>query len=221
MRLLDLYCCAGGCSVGYHRAGFTEIVGVDNRPQPHYPFEFFQGDAIEYCRRHAHEFDAIHASPPCQKHSSLNRLKSCRRHNHVDMIPDTRKALLNSGKLYVMENVPGSPLLNAMTLCGTEFNLAVVVNGQKRWLRRHRLFESNAMLMAPGTPCTCGRRLIAGVYGHGQKSASQYIRGFPLQASLAREIMGIDWMSRDEVSQAIPPAYTEFIGRQLLAQLKR
>jgi DNA (cytosine-5)-methyltransferase 1 len=137
------------------------------------------------------------------------------------MIPQTRAALVASGKLYVMENVPGAPLYSPMTLCGTEFNLSVIVNGQRRWLRRHRLFESNALLMGPGTPCTCGRRLIAGVYGHGQKSANQYIRGFPLQASLAREIMGTPWMSRDEVSQAIPPAYTEFIGRQLIQQLKR
>lgn len=103
---MDLFCGAGGCSMGYHRAGF-EVVGVDLHPQKRYPFEFHQADAIKFCREHGHEFDAIHASPPCQAHSALRALQKGK--VYPDLIPATRAAVAATGKPYVIENVPGAP----------------------------------------------------------------------------------------------------------------
>jgi DNA (cytosine-5)-methyltransferase 1 len=137
MKLLDLYCGAGGAAMGYHRAGF-EVVGVDINPQKHYPFEFHQGDAIEYLREQGKEFDVIHASPPCQRYSKS--VKKINRKNHPDLIFNTRTQLITSCRPYIIENVPGSPLINPIVLCGTMFGLDV---------KRHRLFESNAILTNP------------------------------------------------------------------------
>lgn len=210
MKLLDLFCCAGGAAKGYHQAGFTEIVGVDIKPQPRYPFGFVQADALAYVAEHGHEFDAVHASPPCQAYTQLRYVTG---HEYPELIEPTREALRATGKPYVIENVPGAPLIADMTLwlAGTMFGLKVF-----RW----RGFESNVFLMSPkrfpnkkfGKACRQGCLPVAGEFitVTGNFSGQDY----------AREAMGIDWMTRKEMTQAIPPAYTEWVGRQLLAFLK-
>lgn len=220
MILLDLYCKAGGCSVGYHRAGF-EVVGVDIEPQPNYPYQFIQMDALEFLKtQDLSRFDVIHASPPCQKFSRVQSLGIARNGSykeHPDLIEPTRELLLQIGKPYVIENVVGAPLINPIVLCGSMFK------GLKVY--RHRQFESNMQLYAPehkphndqtpsagngispkGFISVCG---TGGVKGMNAKEIVEYW-------SMA---MGIDWMNRKEMAQAIPPAYTEWIGRQLAMQL--
>jgi DNA (cytosine-5)-methyltransferase 1 len=215
LRLLDLFCGGGGCSVGYHRAGF-DVVGVDIRPQRHYPFEFHQADALEYLAEHGHEFDLIHASPPCQKYSITKDMHSAR-HDHPDLVGPVRAALLASGKPYVIENVVGAPLFSPLLLCGTMFGLGVY---------RHRLFECWPAVWFPPGPCNhqgpaepmyWGDKVAARAAGKVFKY--QIIAGHNFGAEAGRLAMGIDWMNRDELAQAIPPAYTEFVGRQLLGLL--
>lgn len=215
-RLLDLFCGAGGASMGYHRAGF-EVVGVDIKPQPHYPFSFIQEDALTVLRRVLSGVDkpnAIAASPPCQAYSKLRVLH---KNNHPELIEPTRKLLLESGLPYIMENVEGAPMPNAITLCGSMFDL----NVDEYELRRHRLFESNCMLLQPH----CQHDKIAiGVFGHGsnksRKNKDGKWRGLQADKRQAAAVMDIDWMTRDELSQAIPPAYTEYLGRQLMEFIK-
>lgn len=228
-KLLDLFCGAGGCSMGYHRAGF-EVTGVDLNPQPRYPFTFVQGDALAFLAKHGHEYDVIHASPPCQAFTALKTMPNAKAHD--DLLTPTRELLISLGKPYVIENVPGAPMRNYITLCGTMFGLGT---GDAE-LRRHRLFEVEPMfLWVP--PCDhYGRQRVIGVYGgHGRdrrrirpatvgvwgnagdKSARDGTKQFSTEER--REAMGIDWMTGAELSQAIPPAYTEYIGRQLLAVL--
>ena len=214
MKLLDLYCKAGGASVGYKQAGFDEVVGVDIKKQKRYPYEFIQADALEVLSDmdFLRKFDVIHASPPCQTHSATRHLRNAqgKSTNKVDLIPQTREALekwasANNGGYYVIENVPGAPLINPIQICGSYFGLKV---------RRHRLFESNFKLN--GTTCNHkeqGRPV--GIYGsmrdeipgggHTAKSIEQ-----------AREAMGIDWMIWGELVEAIPPAYSKWIGKQIL-----
>ena len=215
MKLLDAFCGAGGAAMGYHRAGFDEIVGVDIKPQPHYPFTFVQGDALDYIREHGREFDVIHASPPCQKYSVLAAM-----HPGVewpDLIEPTRAALQSLNIPWVIENVETAPLESATTLfgvhgirlCGSSFGLGV----ERGALRRHRLFESSVMLTEP--PCRHKRRAV-GVYGHGGHTGKHRM----LYRNEAAEALEINWMTRDEMTQAIPPAYTEFIGKQLLGTLR-
>jgi DNA (cytosine-5)-methyltransferase 1 len=205
MRLLDLFCGAGGAAMGYHRAGF-EVVGVDIKPQPRYPFAFFQADALMVP---VIGFDAVHASPPCQRYTiAQNARKNAAA--HPDLVAPTREVLRRSGLPYVIENVVGAPLVNPVTLCGTAFGLEH--DGFE--LRRHRLFEcSFPVLTVP-----CRHRLPAApVFGHnaGRDFYRRHGRGYNAAAKAA--IMEIDWMTRDEVSQAIPPVFTELIGRFLLA----
>jgi DNA (cytosine-5)-methyltransferase 1 len=213
-RLLDLFCGAGGCSVGYHRAGFTDIVGVDIRPQPRYPFAFVQGDALEYVAAHGREFDAIHASPPCQRYSVATKVQG-RSGSHPDSVPPCRELLDASGKPWVMENVVGAPLLNAIELCGTMFGLQVF---------RHRLFESNVFLFQPahrkhrGT--TNSHRWGKHRYDDMSGGYLTVCGGGNCKVATARKAMGIGWMTKAELNQAIPPAYTEFVGKQLLAHLE-
>jgi DNA (cytosine-5)-methyltransferase 1 len=205
MRLLDLYCKAGGAGMGYHRAGF-EVVGVDIEPQPHYPFEFHQADALEYLALHWKEFDAFHASPPCQDYSYSYTPYD---HGTAHLLPDSRNLLMKFGKPWVLENVPGAPLRADFRLCGCMFQLSL--------LRRQRLFETSWHGFALLPPCGHSKHPIT-VVGHGIPSKSWYlgrINGSDY-SKLARVAMGIDWMNRDELAQAIPPVYTEFIGRQLL-----
>lgn len=224
--LLDLFCGAGGAAMGYHRAGF-DVVGVDIKPQPHYPFEFVQANALP-APVTFERFDAIHASPPCQPFSSLRGMWNAGK--HPDLIEATRELLFHAGKPSVMENVPGAPLENAVRLCGSSFALGVEDGSAE--LRRHRMFELSFSILVP--PCAHGTRTI-GVYGHQQRkrvigvygghgrdrrrTSSAWAQDFPTEDR--RFAMGIDWMTGDELSQAIPPAYTEFIGAQLLEHLNR
>jgi DNA (cytosine-5)-methyltransferase 1 len=200
--------------MGYHRAGF-EVVGVDIEPQPNYPFEFWRADALEVppswgtgmAYHFAGGFDAIHASPPCQAHSPLNALW---RREYPDFVAATRDRLQALGLPYVIENVPGAPLQNTITLCGSSFGLGA--NG--RQLRRHRLFESNVTLMS--LPCQ-HRGQPVGVYGHG--GGGSMTRGYKGTAVEYRDAMDMQWATRAEIAQAIPPAYTEHIGHQLMQVL--
>lgn len=205
MRILDLFCGAGGAGMGYHRAGF-EVVGVDISPQPRYPFEFIQADALDYLKKHGQEFDAIHASPPCQGYSSITPDKS----KHVYLIAPIREILKTTGKPYVIENVPGARkhLHNPLLLCGTMFGLNVI---------RHRYFETHPALWF--TPYSCSHQKKAVKCGRTPDRLSQYhsIAGHFPDMDYAKDAMGIDWMKRHELAQAIPPAYTEWIGKELIA----
>jgi DNA (cytosine-5)-methyltransferase 1 len=205
-RLLDLFCGAGGAAMGYHRAGF-EVVGVDIKPQPHYPFRFIQWDALEYVAWNvADDFDAIHASPPCQAYSNAQRIKQ---NEHPDLVGPSRELLQAAGLPYIIENVSGAPLINPVRLEGQMFGLNT---------NRPRLFECSfpvemPVLIPPPLPqAKMGRRPKRG-------EAIQVVGNFT-DIDAGRAAMGIDWMTRRELSQAIPPAYTEYIGAQLLRVLE-
>jgi DNA (cytosine-5)-methyltransferase 1 len=214
-RLLDLFCGAGGAAMGYHRAGF-DVVGVDIRPQPNYPFLFWEGDALEP-EWDMESFDAIHASPPCQRHvkglAAVNVVLG-RSPRHRDLIAETRELLRATGLPFVIENVVGAPLENPVRLCGSSFDLAV---------RRHRLFESSFPLLVP----SCDHSRQNGDYWtswrpNGKTKRAKVVQVYGNAAEQARwaEAMGIDWMAPDELAEAIPPAYTELVGAQLFAQLR-
>jgi len=206
VKLLDLFCGAGGAAMGYHRAGF-EVVGVDINPQPHYPFEFHQGDAMTWP---LDGFDAFHASPPCQDHSALSVLHEA--HGTGWMLASTITRLRQTPLPWVVENVEGPTVRMDgwwFTLCGSSFGLRV---------RRHRRFGSNLLVISP--PCRHAEAgPVVGVTGHGAQG-HEYRRNEPVATQAdRREAMGIDWMNRDELAQAIPPAYTQFIGEQLMQHL--
>ena len=268
-RLLDLFSGACGAAMGYARAGF-DVVGVDNRPQKNYPFAFIQADALEYVAEHGHEYDAIHASPPCQGYSIMNNLPWLKGREYPLLILPTLDALERLGKPYVIENVMGARYgqrglakrgledhgLQAGWLCGWMFGLP---------FQRHRLFASNIFWLAPGhpkhkkspilMPTLSGNfnpfhkdgKSIVGAGNKGKGSGLILRPGYehvefsmPTLANwqngaqfngvgvgighakgwhLAAEAMGIDWMTRAELTQAIPPIYCEFIGAQLLKVL--
>ncbi len=210
-RLLDLFCGAGGAVMGYHRAGF-EVVGVDNKPQPHYPFEFHLADALTYP---LDGFDAYHASPPCQ--DSTRATKQWRKEGRVypQLIAQTRELLKATGKPFIIENVPDAWRLmnNPTILCGSMFNLATY---------RHRLFETSFIM-----PMVLD-------YGHGlrqdpmagpkEKRKQPMLVvvghcGYAGEGKLRKQAMQIDWMSQNELTQAIPPAFTEYIGKYLMKEL--
>jgi DNA (cytosine-5)-methyltransferase 1 len=202
-----LFCGAGGASVGYDRAGF-EVTGVDINPQPNYPFAFLQMDAmqIDFSSR-TWTFDAIHASPPCQKYSSLQHLGKQDHKKRFDLIAQVRRNVKETRVPYVIENVVGAPLINPIMLCGSSFGLGV---------RRHRLFEVNFLV---GTlPCQHVGKSI-GVYGDHPQVSKGMNRARTLQE--AQIAMGIDWMNWRELTQAIPPAYTEAIGYYLKRSLEK
>ena len=221
MRLLDLYCKAGGASKGYADAGF-EVVGIDIKKQKRYPFEFIQADCLEILKDldYLRTFDVITASPPCQTHSRTKHLRDAQggTTTKIDLIPQTREALIASGKPYVIENVPGAPLIKPVQFCGSSFGLKV---------RRHRLFESNLELT--GSVCKHKEQgKPIGVYGAMNdtaqgldKTTGKYVIGGSTAKTVkeAREAMGIDWMIWGELVEAIPPAYTYEIGKQLVAML--
>jgi DNA (cytosine-5)-methyltransferase 1 len=214
LRLLDLFCgaggCAGGCAVGYHRAGFAEVVGVDIAPQPNYPFTFVLGDALEYVSKHGHTFDMIHASPPCQAYSITCHIHG-KSKSYPDLIGATRAALRATGKPYVIENVPGSPLVNPVKLRGDMFGLRVL---------RERWFETNPWLLSPPMPPRPKDAYTNVSRGYSSFSAgATYIcvAGHNFSRADGAKAMAIDWMqARDELAQAIPPAYTEYIGKQMI-----
>lgn len=226
-RLVDLFCGAGGAAVGYARAGF-EVVGVDIAPQPRYPFEFHQADAMTFP---FDGFDAVHASPPCQAYSTMKVMPNAR--EHPDLVEPIRERLEATGLPYIIENVPGAPLeihppnlfgqAGGVTLCGTMFGL----NNDEHELRRHRLFESNVPLPQP----PCAHRLpVIGFYGdhartrqrtvNGHRDRGGDITGLERKMPLVRDLLGIDWMRWEEAVLAIPPAYTEWIGRRLIEALE-
>ena len=214
-KCLDLFCCAGGAGMGYYLAGF-EVVGVDIEMQPEYPFEFIQADAIKFVKEHGHKFDFIHASPPCQHFTKYNNCRKNLKEKYEDLIEPTRQALIESGKPYVIENVVGAPLLNPITLCGSMFGLDV---------RRHRLFESNMDLEQP----KCKHEIwqpnrYPGGRSRERGNARVLCRGtieigrwnIPIETQKAG--MGIDWISNlRKLSESIPPAYTKFIGEQVVS----
>jgi DNA (cytosine-5)-methyltransferase 1 len=211
MKLLDLYCKAGGASKGYQLAGF-EVVGVDIKKQKRYPFEFIQADCLELMKDmdFLRSFDVITASPPCQTHSITQHLRNAqgKSTDKIDLIPQTREALIASGKPYVIENVPGSPLVKPIQMCGSHFGLKV---------RRHRLFESNLPIV--GSSCKHKEQgKPVGIYG----SMRDEIPGGGHTAKTieqAREAMGIDWMIWGELVEAIPPVYTKEIGKQIITMI--
>jgi DNA (cytosine-5)-methyltransferase 1 len=225
-RLLDLFCGAGGCSVGYERAGF-DVVGVDIMPQPNYPFEFVQADALEYLHEYlSHgasrlgvtiQFDAIHASPPCQAYSVIKSVHPGK--EHPALIDATRELLGATGLPWVIENVGGAKdeLRDPVMLCGSMFDPPLDV-------QRHRLFETNWPLDHPTWGCRhkvwaprydvyehgkWRKASTVPVYGHGGGKANAY----------GPSAMQVDWMTRAELVQAIPPVYTEFIGAQLIKRI--
>jgi DNA (cytosine-5)-methyltransferase 1 len=210
--VLDFFCGAGGVSMGFSRAGFG-VVGVDIEPQPNYPFEFIRGDALDLGPEllASGRFAAAHASCPCQKWAGSAHWHGI---DHPDLIEPTRVMFKASGLPYVIENVPGAPLENPITLCGTMFGLGA--DGFE--LRRHRCFESNVFLMTPGQ---CNHRLPSlPVFGHGVNSDFKKRHGRSVAIKHRREAMGIDWCNRNELAEAIPPAYTEYIGRELIAHIE-
>ena len=208
-RLLDLFCGAGGAAMGYHRAGF-DVVGVDIKPQPRYPFEFHQADAMTFP---LDGFDAIHASPPCQDHSTLAILHP--EHGTGWMLRAAIDRLRATGLPYVVENVGGAAanMQTTLTLHGGMFGLGV---------NRLRRFQSNVLILAPAAPRTREPIDVTGTGGPAGRPPGQRggIHRKPRNLAEARAAMGIDWMTRLELNQAIPPAYTEHIGRQLLEHLK-
>ena len=211
--------------MGLHRAGF-EVEGWDIKPQKHYPFKFHLGNALE---SDLTDFDFVWASPPCQRYSATRNIWNTKPESHPDLIAPTRWFLESTGKPWIMENVKGAPLVNPLTLCGTMFGLGI----RNAELRRHRLFESSMLMMAP--PCSHNGSVIGvyggharnrgretlGIYGHAvrtwqkrrDRGKSDYTKEDAFKA------MGIDWMNLNELCQAIPPAYSEFLGRQIIKLL--
>lgn len=223
-RLLDLFSGAGGAAMGYHRAGF-EVVGVDIAPQPHYPFEFHRADALEFPLE---GFDAIHASPPCQGYSRMRHLPWLKHKEYELLIEPVRERLAALSVPWVIENVEDSPLQRApglfevhgILLCGTMFGLGIY---------RHRPFESNVMMCQPAHPRH--RETIRQGSMLGSRARLPVRRGVTAwqedggvgghmgNVERVRQAMGIDWMPGDALSQAIPPAYTAWIGEALLEHL--
>ena len=212
-RLLDLFCGAGGAAVGYARAGF-EVIGVDIVLQPHYPFEFHQADALTFP---LDGFDAIHASPPCQRYSEGGRRFLKVQESHPDLIRPIRDRLVASDTPWVLENVRGArkQLPNAATICARSMGLPRMA--------RHRLFETPWLLFVPPCACPQATETTIGVYGErpdGRILNSRYPKArAPKGLAEAQEVMGMDWADWYGTKEAIPPAYTEWIGRQLLAAI--
>lgn len=231
-RLLDLFCGAGGAGHGYVQSGW-EVVGVDISPQPHYPYKFVQADALDVLKwpHHYHadwqHFDAIHAAPPCQHFTAYGRSVKDIKDRYEDLLAPTRELIQQTGLPYVIENVVGAPLQDPLLLCGSMFDLEI---------QRHRLFETNWLVDPPMWPCRHGiwgpNRYPGGRWKtRAEKNPSvtpstpvrnsMEIGRWNIKLSQQKQAMGIDWkVDVRELSEAIPPAYTEFIGHQLLAHLK-
>jgi DNA (cytosine-5)-methyltransferase 1 len=201
-KLLDAFCGEGGAGMGYSHAGF-DVVGVDIIPQPRYPFDFVQDDAIDFIKKHGHEFDAIHTSPVCKRYTACSVLNNV---EHPDQIPSVRDALIASNKPWIIENVVGAPLLNPTQLCGCMFNLRTY---------RPRQFETNSFHI-PQMSHQEHRAPLAKMGRPVKPHEFMHIAGHYSNVTLAREIMGMPWGSRDGISQAIPVVYAEYVGRHLM-----
>lgn len=214
--LVDLFCGAGGGAVGYYRAGFSHIIGVDKHPQPSYPFEFIQCDVFDYIHNHLPSLDqvvAFHASPPCQFHSPL-KFSTLYGDDYPDYIPSIRSFLQSTGKPYIIENVPTATLRSPVVVCGASIPELRVI--------RHRHFESNISLVGIDCP-----RFFWGSINHppvrsrwNGYNGQPYITvsgGGNSSFEEAKIAMGIDWVRiKKELNEAIPPAYTEHLGKQLI-----
>lgn len=207
-RVLVLFCAAGGDSMGWHRAGF-DVTGVDIDPQPRYPFKFIQADAFDFFAKHGREFDFVAAGPMCRDHTPLTSVAGFT--GTAWQLASVQEMLVESGMPYVLENVPASPLKADIVLCGKMFDLRV---------KRHRKFKSNVPLIAPAHPDSCRTVPTAT-----KKRRERWDQGWDLSVTgdigtyYGPEGMGIGWMNGNELSQAIPPAYTEYIGQQVMAHL--
>lgn len=195
--------------MGYHRAGF-EVVGVDKNPQPRYPFEHHTGDAIEFARKHGHKFDVVHASPPCQTFTAYRRRGAGVGDSYENLIPETRDVLESLGVPFVIENVETAKgeLVNPERYCGSSFGLDV---------RRHRLFESNIKLEPPPCDHSWQTPRFPPATNRTNLRRTVEVGVWRIPLDVQRRAMGIDWMELRELSEAIPPTYTEHIGQQLMA----
>lgn len=229
MNLLDLFSCAGGAAMGYRRAGWN-VFCVDIDPQPNNPFWFHEGDAIAVLgtllngslvtfhhpdgRARAMglgDFAAGHGSPPCQSFTAYRRKGHGVGEGYLNLIPETRMLLARTGLPYLIENVPGSPLEDPVMLCGSSFGLDV---------RRHRLFESNVPLMAPPCDHAWQTPRFAPATNRTNLRRTVEVGVWRIPLDVQRKAMGIDWMGLRELSEAIPPAYTEHIGEQLMKHIR-
>ena len=211
--ILDTYCKAGGAGMGYHKAGF-DVVGVDIEPQKNYPFDFIQTDAIDFILDRGKDFDAIHASPPCQLYSISTAPMRKKGKEYPDLVNQTREALIKTGKPFIIENVPQAPVRPDIILTGNMFGLHVL---------RKRHFESSVFMFSI-PPIPEFRKVgedICSIFGKcSQDRTPRHRFGFKTIRESWAFAMGIDWhMTEAELSEAIPPAYTEFIGRQLIETL--
>ena len=243
MRLLDLFCGEGGAAFGYQLAGWT-VTGVDLKASAakRYPGEFIQADALAYLAEHGREYDAIHASPPCQGYSIATAGNPAARAQHVRLIAATRELLRLTGRPWVIENVEQArrQMNDPILLCGRMFDLgATDADGTPLVLDRHRLFESNVPLTAPEHPAH-GREQVAGVYGGSRRAkrlsgesladvaprdryAARVERGggyVPRSVEVQQALLGIDWMTVKGMQESIPPVYATFVGLQLAAAVQ-
>ena len=203
MKMLDLCCHAGGAAWGYHLAGF-DVTGIDIKPMPGYPFQFIQSDALTFP---LDGFDAVHAAPPCQLWSAYRRRPGLTARSYPDLIGSLRARLTAWGGPYVIENVPGSPLREPVTYCGSSFGLDV---------RRHRWFESNVPLNAPPCDHSWQTPRFPPATNRANLRRTVEVGVYRIPLAVQRQAMGISWMTLSQLSQATPPAYTEHIGRQLM-----
>ena len=205
MKILDLFCGAGGAGEGYKQCGF-EVTGIDNILQPKNPHKFILADAFEYLISKGYKYDAIHASPPCQAYSKSTLQWRNEGYKYPDVIKSLRKLLIMSNKPYIIENVPGAPLINPIYLNGSSFNIKI---------HRLRLFETNFKVIQPKVPhirpVKMGRPVKEG-------DVLQPVGHFS-GVSYAKKEMGISWMGQKELAQAIPPIYTKYIGKFLIKEL--
>ena len=219
MRILDLFCGAGGAAMGYHRV-FPDavIVGVDINPQPRYPFMFEQGDVMDLTSAYINGFDFVHASPPCQRYSDLAK-RNGNAHEWPDLVAPVREYLQAAGRHYVIENVEGAPLIDPITLCGTMFAGLRVL--------RHRLFECYGFHVPqpthPTHPLVFTHDKRKAHYGKLDQATAfvQVTGGGNCTVANKRSAMGVSWMTGHEANEAIPPAYTEYIGHQFALTLER
>ncbi|MGY0461463.1 SAM-dependent methyltransferase [Kitasatospora sp. cg17-2] len=209
LTVLDAYCCQGGAGMGYWLAGY-DVLGVDLTGQPRYPFRFVQADAVAFITEHGHLFDLLHGSPPCQRYTRCQKIRG---REHPDLIVPTRTAMQSTGRPWVIENVEEAApeMRDPAMLCGAAFRLRTY---------RHRLFEPGGGLTVtpPEHPvhaaplAKMGRPVADDEFMHVVGNFS----GVPLARSAA--VMGMPWANRDGLREAIPPAYTRFIGHQAARQ---